>query len=118
MKFKVILCLALLILIALGGLNDLMAKKNPSAKSLTVKAHPWEPSANATKCSKLAPVRVFLVIYARTGFAPFFAVGLFTATAEGNHRGERVLESYRGKENVEEANKDPRKGDQEKAVHY
>jgi hypothetical protein len=41
MKSKVILCLALLILIAFSGTNTIMAKKDPSVKSFVLKGHPW-----------------------------------------------------------------------------
>lgn len=60
MKFKVILCLALLILIVLGSSNDIVAKKKQSTKSLTIKAHTWIPDINRHGCTKPTPTGVLV----------------------------------------------------------
>jgi hypothetical protein len=41
MKFKLILCLALLVLIAFSIPHTIMAKKDPSVKPFVLKGHPW-----------------------------------------------------------------------------
>ncbi|MGB2698656.1 MAG: hypothetical protein WBD28_12480 [Candidatus Zixiibacteriota bacterium] len=102
MKFKVILCLALLILISLGGLSDLSAKTSAGHSSKLRKwGHTWEEAAK-----KPIPVIAtypswFEFFYIMTRLVPIAQIKVFklqVTFGESTQNKSGTHKSYEGRE--------------------
>ena len=98
MKLKIILCLIVLILVALVGFNDLIARQKKPEASF---GHPWEDSNNTPSYTKPAPPKNVLVfLSSKCPFVLIYFVNTPPASYQGAQNEKGIPKSYKGKENV------------------